>query len=385
MNARSVTRVVIAFALSILTVLCVQRHFDVTQSSTAQSVGPVGLQRVAVTGGILSGSGTVANPLTATITTDSTITGTGSSGSGLTITASLASVNFGLFGTGEDGTRTFDGSSVVLGMTPVANVYTLDHDIFCHSCTIDSGVTVRGPYRIYDDGTLTLNGKITRNGADGSGITAGAAEAAGSLPATKGGGGGGSTAGGAATAGTGAGSTPRDCTAGAIAAGATGGTCQGGGGGTGASGAGAAGGTTTLAAANQGDIRVPIQAQFGKLGNASDYTISSGGGGGRGDAANTKAGGGGGAGGGYIYGAVHQFAGTGSYEAKGGAGGAGGAGGNAGGGGGGGGGRIQLVIGTGSCPTMTNTGGAAGTASGTGTNGGSGGAGPTPSCAKAGL
>lgn len=55
----------------------------------AQPVGPTGIQKVTTNSpGLLAGSGTTGNPLTATITTGTNITGTGSSGAGLAVSSS---------------------------------------------------------------------------------------------------------------------------------------------------------------------------------------------------------------------------------------------------------------------------------------------------------
>ncbi len=72
-----------------------------------------------------------------------------------------------LFGNGSDGTVTFNGSSTILGMVPVANVYTLTRDIFCINITINSSVFLTGPYRVFYTGTLTNAGTISNNGVSG--------------------------------------------------------------------------------------------------------------------------------------------------------------------------------------------------------------------------
>jgi hypothetical protein len=377
----------LATALSLNAIAQLDARVELTQHSEAQAIGQGGgLATCTVTGGILSGACTVSSPLTATISTDGSLTGTGSAGSPLSAATALSGLDFAIFGDGSDGACTFNGSTTpVAGATLSGSTYTLTRDVFCSGGTISSGVNVTGPYRIFDNGTFTLTGKIDRNGNAGSGSTQGAALAAGSLPGSVAGGAGGSSAGGAASAGGAVNPAPRECTSGTVAAsGGTGGTCQGGSGGTGAGGAGAASGNVTLAAATTGDVRTFYQMPLGRQANAAVYVFSGGGGGGRGDAANVKTGGGGGGSGGYVYDAFKKVAGAGAIEAKGGNGGDGQSGGNTGSGAGGAGGYIVTVIGTGSCPTQTVTGGTHGAKQGTGTNGGDGGAG-IAHCYKAGY
>ena len=268
-----------------------------------------------------------------------------------------------IFGNGADGTLTFNCSTTPLaGATLSGSTYTMTRDIFCHNCTLNASCNITGQYRIYDDATFTLNGIIHST--------------AGSLPASEAGGAGGSSAGGAAGGGIGTGSTaPRECTAATAGPAANGSACGGGGGGAGAGGVGASGGAVALSAATSGDIRSWFQAPLGRQGSSSVYQTASGGGGGRGDAGNVKVGGGGGGAAGYRYVAMHKIVGTGEIDAKGGNGADGQTAGNTGGGGGGGGGYINVVIGTGSCPTTSVVGGTHGAGQGTGTNGGDGGSG----------
>lgn len=336
------------------------------QPAEAQQYTGTQLRVWTTDGGLLSGSGTVASPLEAEIHVDSTLTGTGSAGAPLTAIAALGTVDFAIFGDGSDGTHTFDGSAVILGMTPSANTYTLTRDIFCSGCTIDSGVSITGPYRVFDNGTLVLNGKIHRNGATGGTPTACATVSAGTLAGQLAGGVGGSTAGGAAGNGNAA-TVPFGCST------SVGGLCRGASGGAGASGAGATAGVTTIGAATLGTPRIFRLGMEGLNRSSVVWATASSGAGGRGDAANARAGGAGGCTGGYVVVSARTITGTGSVESVGGAGGSGQAGGNTGGGGGAAGGWIFIVIGSGSYPTTVNTGGAGGAAQGTGVAGGTGG------------
>ena len=93
-----------------------------------------------------------------------------------------------VYGTGVDGSVTFDGSSTVLGIAPSAStyqnattVYTLTRDIFCYNMTVNDAVRISpNGYRIFVKNILTLgNGSIvgfnTGFAADGSifgGVTA---------------------------------------------------------------------------------------------------------------------------------------------------------------------------------------------------------------------
>lgn len=250
-----------------------------------------------------------------------------------------ASASLGFYGDGSDSSQTFDGSTVILGITPSSNIYTLARDIYLDSSTINSGVFIlTNGYRIFCNGTLTNNGTIYFNGNPGTNTgTAGALlsnttssinKSASSTISI-------STAGGAGN--TGAGSN------------GTGGTIPGyggigGTGGTGGSGGGN-GGTQTAGGPSGGSIRSLPTASFGFFVTSTGNTTiqgGTGGGGGGGDGASK--GGGGGSGGGIIILCVHLFSGTGNIQAIGGAGGDGQVGGtNCGGGGGGGGGLIIIV------------------------------------------
>lgn len=289
---------------------------------------------------------------------------------GASVDPSFQGVGLGVFGDGSDGTPTWDGSTVVLGITPSANAYTLARDIFLGSSTINSGVSIiSNGYRIFCNGTLTNNGTIQWNGNNGSVGAGGGAALANSNSSintnVQAGSAGGSGATGAGSAGT----TP----SGPINLGGQGAT-----GGTGGSAGGAAGGVSALTAI-MGGIRAYGLFSLSRLlrgdGTNQGYVGGTGGGGGGGDG--VHAGGGGGSGAGMIELFVLYFAGTGNISAIGGTGGAGAVGGtNAGGGGGGGGGLIILasrsVV---SAAVAGQTISVAGGAGGAGTGGATGGTG----------
>lgn len=347
------------------------------QSVTAQPAGPNGLPRVWVLdGGICTGTGWPDSPLECSFETDTTVSGTGSAGDPLSADPDFAASAY--FCDGSDGTITFDGTSTVLGLVPSSSTYRLTRDVCCSSCTIDAGVTVIADWRFLDNGTLTLNGKLARNGNNASGSTAGAGQPNTSWFSlvTAGAGGNGSTGTGAAGTAVNVG-RDMDCSnSGGASNGGAGSNCKGGGGGNGTN-AGGAGGTVNFvtAGAMSGRRNNPLGGMdgFANLLNANTMGSTTGGGGGGGNG--SVAGGGGGGGGGVMYIAARKVVGTGTIEAKGGNGGNGNAGGNTGGGGGGAGGIIFVLIGSGSYPTTDVTGGSGGSPGGTGTAGGTGGVG----------
>lgn len=268
------------------------------------------------------------------------------------------------YGDGSDSTQTFDGSSVVLGLTPSGNVYTLTRDILLASSTINNGVTINAAgFHIYCNGTLTNNGTISANGNNGlDGPTAtGGAAFTGSLGAN--------TAGGNGATGNGG--------AGVSQSGALGGSS--GAGGAGSSGSGGAAGTALAPSATNGAYKTIFTfIGNGIFGSGLQLKPGCGGGGGGGDT--THKGGGGGAGGGPLIINAYIIAGTGTISANGGNGGNGDPAGNCGGGGAGGGGYV-LILST-SCSgnavsgqTITVNAGNIGTKSGTGSNGNTGSAG----------
>jgi hypothetical protein len=272
----------------------------------------------------------------------------------------------GIFGTGADGSVTFDGTTTILGMVPSASVYTMTRDIQCTSITINNGVTLKpAGYRIFCRGTVTNNGTIT---VAGNAATAGAAGAAT-----------GSTSLGGGLAG-GAGGTGANGSGAAPAVNASFGSA-GGAGGAGTSGGAGNGGTAGVSnTIGQNNV---LQTPYAILTGIYFYALTTralswgGAGGGGGSDAGSNAGGGGGSGGGII--AILAFAviNNGTITVQGGNG-ANGTGGNAGGGGSGSGGLIvayTLVAWT--AGTLTVSAGTPGSkaGSGTGSNGNSGGVG----------
>ena len=69
-----------------------------------------------------------------------------------------------IYGTGSDGSVTFDGSSTVLGFAPSSSVYSLTRDIYCYNMTVGDGVRIQpNGYRIFVQNLLTL-GNASRIG-----------------------------------------------------------------------------------------------------------------------------------------------------------------------------------------------------------------------------
>jgi hypothetical protein len=62
-----------------------------------------------------------------------------------------------IYGTGADGDATLDGTSTVLGMIPVTNVYSMTSDLYFDDLTINDGVRLApNGYRIFVKNTLSL-------------------------------------------------------------------------------------------------------------------------------------------------------------------------------------------------------------------------------------
>ena len=81
-----------------------------------------------------------------------------------------------IFGTGYLGSLTFDGSSVVAGLTPAGNIYTMSRDIYCTYLEVQSGVTLfANGFRVFVAGDLLNDGTIHNNGNNGSTSTGGVA------------------------------------------------------------------------------------------------------------------------------------------------------------------------------------------------------------------
>lgn len=273
------------------------------------------------------------------------------------------------FGDGSDGALAFDGSSVVLGLTPSSQIYTLARDIFATTITVASGVTIKtNGFRIFATGVATNTGTIHCNGNAGGVGSAGTGGTAGAITNASGALGAG-TAGGAGGSGNNAGSAGT-----AHAVGFPGATGVGGAGGGDGTHSAAAAGTWAALAAGKGGARHLLALTtgmiFGAQTNATASLVSlfmggTGGGGGGGDNADAGGGGGGG-GGGVLILCCFALVNNGVISANGGAGGAGiSAAHNAGGGGGGGGGVVITIARTSSgSGTTTATGGAGGAKAG---------------------
>jgi hypothetical protein len=343
---------------------------DPTAGTTAQVVASAGTPATAAPKGSLALDGTNG---TALVNTDGTAAGW---------TGVVNTAGYGVFGAGTDGSPTFDGVSAVLGMVPVANVYTLTRALFLDSPTFAAGVVIN-----LAGFPMFVKTKATGPGA-GTVIIADVANPGGSPSVFSPGAGRGNSAaatwyaggynGGSGGAGNAFGSanqagsnlTPSGLTPGTGGAGGT----------PNAGGAGGGGGTNNAPVAGLAPSGSPAnldQAISGRfVSGGSPFSSATGGGGGGGNAAGTN-GGGGGAGGGYTMLACRQFVNPSAFvvHADGGAGAnASGGPGPAGGGGGGGGGIAILV----SVGTRVNVAGgvtlrAAGGAGGNPVNGGGGG------------
>lgn len=267
----------------------------------------------------------------------------------------------GVFGDGSDGSVTFDGTTTILGMAPVSDVYTLTRDIFCTSVTINSAATIiTNGWRIFCTGTVTISGTVQANGNSATSGTNEHTAAAGTGTGTLGGGRPGSA--GVATG------TAATATASAgVATGAPGG---GGNGSTGTGGASAGAAPST----GVGWLRTPFAVLATAIFNSSGVNRVDGGGGGSGGGGDgTNFGGGGGSGGGVVTINAWAVVNNGTISA------AGGAGGtpttvatNAGCGGGGGGAGGLILLYTLSAVTGSGTTSVAGGAGGTKATNGSG-------------
>lgn len=77
-----------------------------------------------------------------------------------------------IYGTGNDGSVTFDGSSTVLSLVPSSSVYTLTKDIFCQNMTVSDSVRINpNGYRIFVKNLLTLGNSSTIGFTAGSTVT----------------------------------------------------------------------------------------------------------------------------------------------------------------------------------------------------------------------
>jgi len=275
-----------------------------------------------------------------------------------------------LLGGAPDGDLVFDGVATVLGLVPVAGVYTMTRDILANNVTVNVGVRIRTRgFFIVGTGTLTNNGQIDDNGNDAVGATAGAGLAAMDRF-------GGSVAGGTPST-SGGNSNPTIRGYFPTAAGAAGGGVNGNGA-TGARGAGGGGGGGPISGGSLGgSLTATTGTTFtndilrGANPANTQWTWGSGGGGSGGNTVGTRGAGGGG--GRCVFVSFGAIAGTGTIQAKGGNGASGT--GDGAGGGGGGGGLVFVEARSNTGNTFSTAGGLGGTGSGGAGNGGAGGAG----------
>jgi hypothetical protein len=86
-----------------------------------------------------------------------------------------------VYGTGNDGSATMDGSSIVIGVTPSANVYTMARDVYFYNLTINAGVRLNpNGYRVFVKNQLTLGASTTIGYTSGFG-TAGSIQQGGAV------------------------------------------------------------------------------------------------------------------------------------------------------------------------------------------------------------
>jgi hypothetical protein len=290
-----------------------------------------------------------------------------SNGSGALPTFQDLPSGLAVYADGIDGPQTFDGSSVVLGITPSSSIYTLNRDIYLASSTINNGVTIiTNGFRIFCSGTLTNNGTIKWNGNPGTNTgTQGAAlnntNSSFNTSLTL------AMAGGAGATGTGGNAGAQN-----------GATSMGGAGGAGGTGgnAGGSAGTIGTAATTSPPLRFfPGILGGGLKGGGTGYSIFGGAGGGGGGGDGSNVGGGGGGGGGVVIVFSYKISGTGNIQALGGSGGNGSVGATNAGGGGGGGGGVVVVVSKSvlsnaiSGQTISAAGGSQGSGTGTGAAG----------------
>lgn len=282
-------------------------------------------------------------------------------------------------GGGFDGPLHFDGVSTVLGLVPVAGVYTLNRDIQGTTIVVDAGVEIiTRNQRILATVSITGGGptsKITGNGANAVVNAAGANPSGGFLTAGLNG------SPGRTTAGTGSNASNASVfpsfypTLGLTAPGADGGgSGQGGGGGAAGAFAGSSGGTITPRGAQFGCANMlSMWRGFSDGQSGGIFNIAAGGGAGSlADGATGKSGAGG-SGGNYLVVCAPLISDI-AFEAKGGKGGDASLGDAtaAGGGGGGSGGFAAFIYWTRLGCTVTVDGGAHGLGAGGGSNGGRG-------------
>ena len=55
-----------------------------------------------------------------------------------------------VYGTGDDGSVTFDGTTTILSLVPSSSVYSLTRDIYCYNMTVSDSVRIQpNGYRIF--------------------------------------------------------------------------------------------------------------------------------------------------------------------------------------------------------------------------------------------
>jgi hypothetical protein len=262
----------------------------------------------------------------------------------------LLHAGLGIYGDGNDGVCDFDGTSVVLGLTPSSRVYTLTRDIYLADGSAVAALAFikTAGFRVFCNGTLTIaaTGGIHNNGNAGAAGTAGTGGAAGATTSTAG------TLGAGAAGGAGGSGNSAGSAGGASAIGFPGGTGIGGAGGGDGTHTGAVAGAFTALVAGKGGGRHLLALITGQLfGAQTNDTASllsligggSGGGGGCGDDADAGGGGGGG-GAGYLMVAAYDLVVNGTITCTGGAGGLSVSAAHNAGGGGGGGGGVAITI-----------------------------------------
>jgi hypothetical protein len=238
-----------------------------------------------------------------------------------------------MYGDGNQGSATFDGTSTILGLAPASTVYSMVANIQGDTITVNASTTLKPLGFVLLCATRLNNaGTIHSNGNDAVTSTGGLIIAAtGSLAVSAGNGGDGRSTTGAGSPGAGSGGRN------------VGGGVGGAGGSAGGANTGGAGNSSAAPTAVQGTMRHLSNMLKGKLWDATAMLGSGGGGGGGVDTAGgagTSGGGGSGAIGMLIF--CKELNNTGTISCNGGAG-AAGSGNKAGGGGGGGGGWLTII------------------------------------------
>jgi len=171
----------------------------------------------------------------------------------------------GLYGDGNQGSATFDGSSVVLGLTPSSTVYSMTAGIQGDSITVNTSTTLKPLGFVLHCATRLNNaGTIHSNGNDAVTSTGGLIiNATGSLATAAGNGGDGRNTTGAGSGGAGSGGRN------------VGGGAGGAGGSAGGPNTGGAGNTTAAPSAVQGTMRHMSNMLKGKLWDGASSSSSS--------------------------------------------------------------------------------------------------------------